>query len=193
MPTVYLITHPEVVIDPRVPVPQWPLSERGRERMRRCLEQPWVAQIRAVHCSAERKAMDGAEILARHVGCQPQVWEALGEVDRSSTGYLPREEHEALARLLFARPEESVRGWERAIAAQRRMVAAIAEIVVRDASGGDIAIVSHGGVGRLYLAHLQTRPIPLSQPQPDTGGGCYFAFEAPAGKLVHGWRPIDEL
>jgi broad specificity phosphatase PhoE len=27
----YLITHPNVVIDPASPVPQWPLSERGKE------------------------------------------------------------------------------------------------------------------------------------------------------------------
>jgi broad specificity phosphatase PhoE len=142
MPTVYLITHPEVVIDPQVPVPQWPLSERGRERMRRCLAQPWIMGIRAVHCSGERKAMDGAAILAQHVGCQPQVWEALGEVDRSSTGYIPREEHEALARLLCARPEESVRGWERASDAQRR--------------------ISSPPLGRSWIVTMATVPSPSS-------------------------------
>lgn len=29
----YFITHPNVLIDPTVPVPQWPLSERGLARM----------------------------------------------------------------------------------------------------------------------------------------------------------------
>lgn len=27
--TFYFITHPSVVIDPQLPVPRWPLSERG--------------------------------------------------------------------------------------------------------------------------------------------------------------------
>jgi hypothetical protein len=38
-----LITHPNVVISADVPVPRWPLSERGRERMRLGLQQPWIA------------------------------------------------------------------------------------------------------------------------------------------------------
>lgn len=42
MPLVYFITHPEVVIDPGVPVPQWPLSETGRRRMRSPVTKPWV-------------------------------------------------------------------------------------------------------------------------------------------------------
>jgi len=30
----YFITHPNVVVSRDVPVPRWPLSELGRERMR---------------------------------------------------------------------------------------------------------------------------------------------------------------
>ena len=32
MAAILFITHPEVVIDPKVPVPEWPLSEQGRTR-----------------------------------------------------------------------------------------------------------------------------------------------------------------
>jgi hypothetical protein len=34
MPAVFFITHPDVLIDPNAPVPEWPLNERGRARMR---------------------------------------------------------------------------------------------------------------------------------------------------------------
>ena len=34
MGSVFFITHPEVVIDPAVPVPRWHLSDRGIARMR---------------------------------------------------------------------------------------------------------------------------------------------------------------
>jgi hypothetical protein len=37
MSLVYLITHPDVVIDPDVPAPQWPLSARGKERMKKMM------------------------------------------------------------------------------------------------------------------------------------------------------------
>lgn len=54
-----LITHPQVVISADVPVPRWPLSERGRERTRAGLRQAWVADLSAVYCSDEQKAIDG--------------------------------------------------------------------------------------------------------------------------------------
>jgi hypothetical protein len=38
--TVYFITHPDVLIDPSVPVPEWPLSPRGRDRMVLALARP---------------------------------------------------------------------------------------------------------------------------------------------------------
>ena len=35
VPTVFFITHPDVVIDPEVPVPEWPLSQRAPALPRR--------------------------------------------------------------------------------------------------------------------------------------------------------------
>src|SRR5262249_3840496 len=92
MKTVYFITHPEVVIDPSVPVPQWPLSAQGLARMRLLLRQPWVAQITAVYCSTEQKAVDGATVLAAHLGLPVSPVADLSENDRSATGYLPAPE-----------------------------------------------------------------------------------------------------
>jgi len=37
VPTVFFITHPDVAINPRVPVPEWPLNERGQVRMHNTL------------------------------------------------------------------------------------------------------------------------------------------------------------
>jgi len=33
MPAVFFITHPDVAIDPSIPVPDWPLNVRGRAGM----------------------------------------------------------------------------------------------------------------------------------------------------------------
>ncbi len=192
MQTLYFITHPDVQIDPLVPVPEWPLSARGCQRMNGVLTLPWAATLRSLWCSTERKARDGADILAGALGLPPTVLAELGENDRSATGYLPPGEFEAVADQFFAHPEQAVRGWERAADAQRRIVAGVQRVT--DASAacrGNVAIVSHGGVGALLLCHLLARPIGREHDQPATNGGNHFAFYTKTRQLCHGWRPID--
>ena len=187
---VLFVSHPDVVIDPDVPVPRWPLSPRGIARMHVAAGQAWAATVRQVFCSAEQKAIDGAAILAGARGIGFSAHDALGENDRSATGYLPKAEFEAMADAFFARPDESVRGWERAVDAQSRIVAAVDQ-VVSQAGSGDIAIVAHGGVGALLLCHLAGEPISRAADQPGNAGGNYFVFDRTSRKLLHRWRPID--
>ncbi|MFO1029050.1 MAG: histidine phosphatase family protein [Acetobacteraceae bacterium] len=189
---VTFITHPDVAIDPAVPVPDWKLSPRGRARMTAALAQPWIPAIRSIWCSTERKAIDAAEILARHLSLPLQQHPALGENDRSATGYLPKAEFEAVADAFFAHPTQSIRGWERAIDAQQRIVTAVQQVLRAAGNcGGDIAIVAHGGVGTLLLCHLLGQPIDRAHDQPPGNGGNYFMFEATARSVMHGWRGID--
>jgi broad specificity phosphatase PhoE len=190
MSTVYFITHPDVVISPTVPVPQWPLSPRGRMRMTAVLEQQWASGIRAIYCSTEQKAIDGAAIISEGLGIPYTAVQELGENDRSATGFLPGPEFEAVADEFFRRPEESVRGWERAVDAQCRIVAATVAVLRSAPSDGDVAIVAHGGVGTLLLCHLSGLPISRDQDQPSTNGGNYFAFDRDTLRLIHGWRSI---
>lgn len=192
MAIVHFITHPEVVIDPAVPVPDWPLSPLGLQRARAMLTQPWVAAVRTVFSSAERKALDMAEILATHLRTAPNIIIGLGENDRSATGYLPKLEFEAVADEFFARPEESVRGWERAADAQRRIVAAVDHALATAPASGDIAIISHGGVGALLLCHLKGGPISREYDQPGGGGGNRYCFDAATRHLLGGWRSIEQ-
>ena len=52
-----------------------------------------------------------------------------------------------------------MRGWKWAVDPQHRIVAAV-QLVIAEASGtGDIAIISHVGVGALLLCHLKEAPI----------------------------------
>ncbi len=192
MPIVSFITHPDVVIDPAVPVPDWPLSTRGRARMQRALTLPFVASVGSVWSSEERKAIDAADILGAHLRLPVRQLAGLGENDRSATGYLPRDEFEAVADAFFAQPGQSVRGWERAIDAQRRIVAAIDHVIEAfGAEGGDIAIISHGGVGALLLCHLLGQPISRTWDQPATNGGNMFSFDTGSRRVHHAWQPID--
>jgi len=90
--------------------------------MRAGLRQPWVREITAIYCSTEQKAIDGAAILSEFLGLPYTEVEALGENDRSSTGFLAPDEFERVADQFFAQPTASVRGWERAADAQARVV-----------------------------------------------------------------------
>jgi broad specificity phosphatase PhoE len=192
MPIVHFITHPEVMIDPAVPVPDWPLSPVGLRRMRLALQLPWLTGVRSVFSSAERKATDAAGLLAGKLGLRPVIVAGLGENDRSATGYLPKAEFEAVADAFFARPEESVLGWERAVDAQRRIVDAVGHVIFVAPAEGDIAIVSHGGVGALLLCHLKGVSISRREDQPGGGGGNVFSFGRSDRRLRSGWRRIED-
>ena len=192
MPTLHFITHPEVVIDPSVPVPDWPLSPEGVRRMELALEKPWMSRLGTVFSSAERKAMNAARIVADRFGLQPVIVAELGENDRSATGCLPMAEFEATADLFFAHPERSVRGWERAVDAQRRIVAALERVIMGAPKLGDIAVISHGGVGALLLCHLKGVPISRAEDQPGAGGGCVYSVDVGTRVLITGWHSIED-
>lgn len=182
--TVHWISHPEVEIDPGRAVPRWRLAPRGIARMRALAEAPALAGVASVWASTETKAIEGAGLLAGALGLGVGVHPGLGENDRGATGYLPREEFERVADAFFARPAESVRGWERAADAQARVVAAVAAVLAA-APPGDVAIVAHGGVGALLLGALSGQPISRALDQP--GQGCRFAFGRADRALRHGW------
>lgn len=159
--------------------------------MRAGLAQPWVRDVTAIYCSTEQKAIDGAEILAQHLGLRFTEIPELGENDRSATGFLPPDEFERVADQFFALPHESVRGWERAVDAQSRVVNAVEKIAQEDKTDGAIAIVAHGAVGTLLYCHLAGEPIDRRRDQPPNGGGNYFRFTLSPRAAHFWWRAID--
>ena len=187
------ITHPDVDVDPDVPVPEWGLSERGRQRVAAMLSQPWVGSLARIVCSGERKAREAADVLAGHLHLEVEVRPETGEIDRSSTGFVPYERHEALADAFFAHPIDAAAGWETAARAQRRIVEAVADLLAGGGSDddADVAVVGHGGVGTLLWCHLSGRTIARRHDQP--GQGHHWAYDLAAGRMAHGWRPIDSL
>jgi broad specificity phosphatase PhoE len=176
------VTHPEVVVDPAVPVPRWHLSARGMERLRRFAASGTVDGATAVWASTECKAIEAAGVLAGRLGLGVGVRHELGENDRSATGFLPPAEFEAMADAFFAQPEESVRGWERAVDAQVRIVAAVRGLAAGHGAG-DLLVVAHGAVGALLRGHLMGAPISRALDQPRQG--CWFRVALP------GWRLLD--
>lgn len=189
--TLYFITHPNVVIDRKVPVTQWPLSQVGLNRMKVGLTQPWLSDISSIYCSTEQKAIDGAKIISDYLSINYTQVLSLGENDRSSTGFLPLNDFETAADIFFAKPEQSFRGWETAVEAQTRVVEAVKSIAVSDQSQGSIAIVSHGAVGTLLYCYLSCKPISRKWDQPANNGGNFYAFELNPNRVYSWWMAID--
>ena len=92
----------------------------------------------------------------------------------------------------FAEPDQSVRGWETARAAQQRIVAEV-EACLSDAPVGDILFVGHGGVGTLLYSALMGLPISRRYDQGPGGGGNWFAFPLDTRKPLSGWQPMERL
>lgn len=142
--------------------------------------------------SAETKAIETAAPLAEALGCHLVVREAMHENDRSATGFLPPDEFERVADQFFARPQESVCGWETADAAQARIVREVRDCL-EQCKEGDVLLVGHGGVGTLLFCYLSGVPISRTFDQSVGGGGCYFEFTTKLGKPLAAWQPIEEL
>ena len=192
MASLIFITHPEVVIDPNQPIPEWPLNVTGRARMERFTSMLADRDVSAVYASTERKAMDGAAIVAERLGLSYGTDEDLGENDRSATGYIAPPEFWEVVAEFFRRPHESIRGWERAIDAQARIVGAVRRILREDETAGDIVVVSHGGVGALLTAHLQKVEIGKESRPQHPGGGCFIVIDRDSFTMTQDWRAIED-
>ncbi len=194
---IHYLSHPQVDIAPDVPVPDWDLSQTGLDRARLLASSPWAQGLTRIISSDERKAVTTARILADKTGCDVEIHAGLGENDRSATGFLPPPEFEATADAFFGRPQESVRGWERAVDAQARIVTGMARAMARvlalsPAPAGRVCVVGHGAVGTLLMLHVAREPISRMHDQP-AGGGNVFSYESKGPRLVHRWRRLEDL
>lgn len=188
----YYLTHPQVVIDPSVPVPDWSLSAVGRSRMEALAGRSWLATVRRIVSSDERKAVETAELLAVGLGLEVEQRPDMGENDRSSTGFLPPDQFEAAADAFFADSETSWNGWERAVDAKARMVAAVEAVLGDGAAHGPMLFVGHGAVGTLLKCAFAGRDISRREDQP-AGGGNIFAFRLNDRALLCDWTPVERF
>ncbi|MGV7216344.1 histidine phosphatase family protein [Bradyrhizobium sp. UFLA05-112] len=185
------LTHPQVNIDPAIPVPSWGLSEIGRARTEGVVGTRQLSRTTQIISSGERKAIETAEIIAAKLNLEVEVREAMHENDRSATGFLMPDEFQAVADQFFAQPQISVRGWERAVDAQLRIVNEVEHVLARN-KPGDVLFVGHGGVGTLLYCHYSGVAIDRKHDQPGSGG-YYFAFSRDDRHVQHSWRRLEDL
>jgi broad specificity phosphatase PhoE len=189
MTHVRYLTHPQVKINPALPVPKWGLSEIGRMRTEALAKARRFSGTTQIISSGELKAIETAEIIGRELNITVDVNEAMHENDRSATGFLPSDEFETVASRFFAEPHVSIRGWERAIDAQQRITREVERVLARERAG-DVLFVGHGAVGTLLFCHYSGFSISRTYDQP-AGGGQYFAFVKDGRRVLHPWHPME--
>jgi broad specificity phosphatase PhoE len=183
------LSHPQVKVDPAIPVPEWGLSDLGRARTNAMACQTWIKPFRRIVSSTETKAVETALILADALGLSVDIRQSLHENDRSATGFLPPPEFEATADLFFKHPNDSIRGWERAADAQARVLGAVLR-ALSEAPDLPTVFVGHGGVGTLLQCHCARQPIARTHDQP-AGGGNHYLFDITKRIVLYGWRPME--
>ena len=195
MKALYL-THPQVVIDPAVPTPRWGLNDKGMARAQAFAARGVVPDGATIFASAETKATDLAGAIAAAIGAKVIVDPAMGENDRSSTGFLAPEQFEATADRFFAQPDDSIEGWETARDAQARIVMAVRRALESVPADRPAVFCGHGAVGTLLKCFVGGRMIARSEDQrrmADPGGGNCFVFDLDAMRLHGDWMAMEAL
>ncbi|MBV9789841.1 MAG: histidine phosphatase family protein, partial [Chloroflexi bacterium] len=132
---------------------QWTLSDQGRELAQKLAALPILANLQTVWSSPEPKAQATAQPLADLHSAAFLIHPHLSELQRGPSNLPDRETYEAAVRQAFANPTTSSGGWERACDTQQRIVTAVSEIAAQ--ADGPVAIVSHGLILSLLVAHLR--------------------------------------
>lgn len=190
------LTHPQVRLDAAVPVPLWGLLPDGRARAQAFAERGVVPMGTMVFSSRETKALELAELLAAPAGTPVMSDHAMGENDRSATGFLPPTLFEAQADRFFAQPQQSADGWERAIDAQARIVSTVRTALASVPEDMPVIFCGHGAVGTLLKCRIGNRRISREEDQGRIGvpgGGNGFLFDLAARQLLTDWTPMEEI
>jgi broad specificity phosphatase PhoE len=185
------LSHPQVQIDAKILVPEWGLSDIGVKRTNDIKTATALKSTSLIISSNEKKAIETAVLIAESLGLSVKIQKDLHENNRNSTGFLKPDEFEIVASQFFAEPEKNVRGWEKAIDAQSRIVSEV-ENIFSNHKGGDILMVGHGGVGTLLMCHFAGFPISRQYDQP-SGGGNFFSVQLNSNELLHQWLPMEKL
>ena len=108
----------------------------------------------AVWTSPLRRARDTAAPLAARLGLTPVIDDDLAEFDRDADYYIPLEELKAEDDPRYQELIDGTWADEGAGAAFARRLVAAMDRVIAAHPGGEVAVVCHGGVINLYLAHV---------------------------------------
>jgi 2,3-bisphosphoglycerate-dependent phosphoglycerate mutase len=156
-----VVRHSLPVISSEQTASLWQLSEEGRRRCGRLAEMLAAHPPAAIITSTEPKAIDTGQIVGERLGIPVETAPNLHEHERPGTDLDTLEQFQAKVARLLENPSELVFGAETGEQARERFSAAVDD-AMRKNPAGDVAIVSHGTVMTLFLAHAAgIDPVPF--------------------------------
>ena len=131
------------------------LSVEGFAQAERLAQYLASESIAAIYVSPLKRALQTAAPLARRLGVTPVVVDDVAEFDRTSNEYIPMEELQATNDPRWQKLVDGV--WDSTDETQEqfkdRVVGAFEKIIEQNSSTS-VAVVCHGGVINLFLAHI---------------------------------------
>lgn len=152
-----LIRHSQTEPVADVPANQWLLSAEGRRRCDPLALRLQAYQPDVIVTSPEPKARETSELIAEKLGVQVIIGEKLYEHDRSGEPYTQHDLFLANVAAFFANPTRLMFGNETAASAYIRFSGAIKSLLCTYEQQ-NLAIVAHGTVITLYVAHAMRIP-----------------------------------
>ncbi len=186
MAQLIFVTHPSVKIDPHKSIDQWIVSEEGWRKVKRLIKKSFWKDVNRIYSSQENKAKRVAEEIADsfenlHLNTPLTL---LGEVNRSSTGYMDRNDYEQAVEEFYLYPDKSYKDWEKANDATKRIVSAASEIMDEN-KNKTVAIVGHGMTGTLLLCFI--KGIKPTRKEGPKNMGCFVKIDWDNKKLLTPW------
>ncbi|MBN2472757.1 MAG: histidine phosphatase family protein [Anaerolineae bacterium] len=155
MALLYLIRHPHTQINLDIPATSWDLSDQGHAQTQALLGAPFWPHVAAIYASREPKTITVAKEAALQHNLPALPRSAFGEVDRSAYVAPDNTTYEAAVAALFSDPFQHPFGWETAADALARFQKELTQVLAVHAEGDSIAIISHGLVLTLLMAHFR--------------------------------------
>lgn len=205
MKTLYLMRHGETMFNRQHRIQGWcdsPLTDRGREQARvmGALLRERGAHFDAAYCSTAERASDTLELVLAELepARRPDTYERLKGLREMFYGDL-----EAQQDFLAGNDPEACRtyylqfGGESSDAVRDRMVATLAEVMMRPRHDAVLA-VAHGGANFNFLRAIED-PMPVLNAGWGNCTTCVYTFdearadEQPDGAGAGPWRLVEVL
>lgn len=133
------------------------LSELGRHQAEHVAHELAATDITAIYASPRQRTQETAVVVARHHACAVQIHEQFREIDFGDFEGLAYDEiarryPDEYQRWMSHPTETQFPNGESFVTMQHRVLVAARELLMKHA-GQTFAIVTHGGVNRILLAH----------------------------------------
>ena len=156
-----LVRHSLPIITGDQTASLWQLSEEGRRRCQHLAGLLAAHRPGAIVTSTEHKAIETGRIVGERLRIPVDTAPNLHEHERPGTDLDTLEQFQAKVARLLEHPSELVFGAETGDQARERFAAAVDQALHRHPAG-NVAIVSHGTVMTLFLAHATgIDPVPF--------------------------------